>query len=461
MTTVDIAPGTAWQPIVDACPPGTTFTIRAGIHRHQSVAPKDSQSFLGEPGAVLTGARVLSSAAFRSAGPGVWTIGQQTQASPLHGGACQMTPRFAEDWSGCDYNEELFIDRIRQRHVTTRGAVGPGAWFFDYPHDTIVIGTDPADRLVETSITPYAFLPTADHVSIAGLTIEQYACPAQYGAINAEGTAGWSVRDCLLQLHHGGGVRLGHYCVVRGNAIMRNGQIGVVGAGHRALILDNEIAYSNEAHFDPGWEAGGMKIVLSDGAVVAGNRVHHNGGPGIWGDIDNRFLLIEKNVVEDNEQIGIFYEISYGAVIRQNIVRRNGLAPWVSDYIWGVGILVAASPDVEVAHNVLEGNRGGVAGVQQPRGTGTYGPHLVTGLHVHHNTTQMDQIACKTPVWQGLCDDTGSSTIFVSDGNRFSENGYRLKGGGSGNYFVWGNSERAFDSWQGCGQDTHGRAAWF
>jgi len=253
-------------------------------------------------------------------------------------------------------------------------------------------------------------------------------------------------------------VRIGHGCTVSNCHVLRNGQIGIVGAGHGARLLDNTIAYNNEAHFNPGWEAGALKVVLSDGVQIAGNWVHHNGGPGIWCDIDNRHALIEKNVVEDNEQIGIFYEISYGAVIRRNLVRRNGLAPWVQDYVWGAGILVAASPDVEVYENRLEDNRGGIAGVQQPRGSGTHGPHVIRNLHVHHNTTQCNAITAETPVWTGLVDDTGSSSIFASDGNTFHDNAYRLKGGGSPNYFVWQNAERAFDSWQSCGCDVEGTA---
>lgn len=50
-----INPGDDIQQVVNGSPPGTTFIIRGGIHRRQSIRPKDNMSFVGEPGAVLDG----------------------------------------------------------------------------------------------------------------------------------------------------------------------------------------------------------------------------------------------------------------------------------------------------------------------------------------------------------------------------------------------------------------------
>ena len=52
---VVVYPGESIQKAVDANPPGTRFTIRAGVHSRQSVSPKDGNVFSGEPGAVLDG----------------------------------------------------------------------------------------------------------------------------------------------------------------------------------------------------------------------------------------------------------------------------------------------------------------------------------------------------------------------------------------------------------------------
>ena len=58
-----ISPGDDIQARVDAAPPGTTFLLTAGVHRMHSIVPKNGDVFTGEPGAVLSGARLLTTAA--------------------------------------------------------------------------------------------------------------------------------------------------------------------------------------------------------------------------------------------------------------------------------------------------------------------------------------------------------------------------------------------------------------
>jgi parallel beta-helix repeat protein len=52
---VAVAPGQSIQAAVDKNPAGTTFVIKAGVHKRQSVIPKTGDTFVGESGAVLTG----------------------------------------------------------------------------------------------------------------------------------------------------------------------------------------------------------------------------------------------------------------------------------------------------------------------------------------------------------------------------------------------------------------------
>ena len=46
--------------------------------------------------------------------------------------------------------------------------------------------------------------------------------------------------------------------------------------------------------------------------------VHDNDCRGLWADINAHDALIENNLIEHNLTEGIFYEISQGAVIRDN-----------------------------------------------------------------------------------------------------------------------------------------------
>jgi parallel beta-helix repeat protein len=53
--SVAIYAGDNIQAAVNARAAGTVFVIKAGVHRRQSVRPKDGTSFIGEPGAILDG----------------------------------------------------------------------------------------------------------------------------------------------------------------------------------------------------------------------------------------------------------------------------------------------------------------------------------------------------------------------------------------------------------------------
>ncbi len=77
-----IAVGDDLQAAVDAHPAGTRFRLRAGIHRLQQVTPKDGCVFVGDDGAVLSGARVLARFDQRD---GHWLAHGQEQEGQVHG----------------------------------------------------------------------------------------------------------------------------------------------------------------------------------------------------------------------------------------------------------------------------------------------------------------------------------------------------------------------------------------
>ena len=85
-----------------------------------------------------------------------------------------------------------------------------------------------------------------------------------------------------------------------------------------------EIAFNNYAGYKADWEAGGTKFWATTGLVVRNSCVHHNAGPGLWTDYDNIDTLYEGNIVFSNANDGIKHEISYDAIIRDNIVAGNG-----------------------------------------------------------------------------------------------------------------------------------------
>jgi hypothetical protein len=424
---------------VAAAPAGTSFVLKSGMYRLFTIRPKEGDTFTGEPGTVLSGARQLT--AFERSGR-FWVASGQTQQGERHGD-CQV------EYPRCSFPEELFIDDVALRHVGTRDDVEPGSWYFDYQEDRIYVAEDPAGHRVETSIATGAFLNTANNVTVKGLVVEKYANLAQHGAITGEDRVGWKVTNNQVRWNHGTGIRVGASGQVVGNVVHHNGQIGVIGAGADVLVENNEISYNNTAHFDPSWEAGGTKFVLTDRLVVRGNLVHHNGGPGLWTDMDNINTVYENNTSEDNQRMGIFHEISYAAIIRNNIVRRNGFGH--PEWAWGAGILVAASPDVEIYGNTVEDNADGIAAAQQSRGSGAHGPHQIANLWVHDNTIRM------TSGSTGLVQDVGDTSYFTSRNNRFERNRYQLGPGAT--FFAWMNADRSESAWKSYGQDVSGTFA--
>ncbi|HEX6911837.1 MAG TPA: right-handed parallel beta-helix repeat-containing protein, partial [Longimicrobium sp.] len=391
-----ISPGDDIQARVDAAAPGTHFVLRAGVHRLQHVRPRDGMVFAGEPGAVLSGARLLEGWARSGA---AWVIGGQTQQGAA-AGVCE------DGGQACRWPEDLFLDDVPLRRVASAGEVAPGTWYFDYAADRVLVGSDPIGRRVEISVLPHAFSGGAAGVVVRGVVIEKYATPAQQGTLQGNATSGWTVEDSEIRLNHGIGLRTGNGMRVLRSRIHHNGQMGIGGSGNGVLVEGNEIHHNNTLGFDPAWEAGGSKFVRTDGLVLRGNFSHHNHGHGLWTDIDNVNTLYEANRVEDNTRSGIFHEISYRAVIRGNVARRNGGggAQWVD----GAGILVNSSRDVEIYGNVVEGNLNGIAAVQSARGSGAHGAYELANLYVHHNDVAMAQGR------SGVVQNAGSQAVFAS-----------------------------------------------
>ncbi len=455
-----INPGDNIQKAVNRKPEGITFIIKAGIHRLQQVKPKNGNTFLGEPGAIMSGARLLTSFSKESR---YWVASGQTQQGQAHG-SCQRNADGSR-YHGCKFPEDLFIDDVPLWQVTSLSEVDPGKWYFDYAADKIYLGDDPTGHSVETSVTRHAFHGSARRVTIRGLIIEKYAVPAQHGAIHGEdGTGGrlgkdWVVEGNEIRFNHGVGIRTGHRMQVLRNNIHHNGQLGIGGTGDDVLVEGNEIAYNNFAGFSSGWEAGGSKWVKTRSLVIRSNHVHHNKGQGLWTDGDNIDTLYEFNLVINNVNEGIKHEISYNAIIRNNVVKWNGLGDDV--WLWGSQILIQNSRNVEVYNNevVVSAEGGdGIGIIHQNRGGGSYGPHISVDNYIHHNTItyfgnfgQTGAAAdCK------MCPAPYDIESMFNGNNLFDYNTYRAP------RLDWSRWEwRGTKNWKGFkaeGQEPHGSA---
>jgi hypothetical protein len=439
-TGTRVLPGGDPQLALERGAEGDSFCFAAGTYRlTDPLRPRERQRLVAERGAVLNGSRVVGG--WQRSG-GTWSATGYLPAEPKVHGEC------VAGYDGCGHAEAVFLDDRQLWRVGSLGQLAPGRFYEDYGANAIWIADDPDGHLVEVARTEAAVTGTVEGVLLEGFVIEKFANPAQEGAVQALGRD-WRIRRNDVRLNHGRGVdAVGGQ--VLGNHLHHNGQLGLGGTGDDQLVAGNEIDHNNTAGFSPLWEAGGTKWAWTRHLVVRGNRSHHNQGPGLWTDINNVDTLYEGNTVHANASHGIFHEISYHAVIRNNRVTDNGRPDRLSGW-GGAGIRIAASPDVEVYGNVLAGNSNGIILLQQRRTDwpSPYGPHELRDVEVRDNDVAMSSNVT------GMVNDTGDETFYGRD-IRFQHNTYRL-GTPDGRFFTWRGGTWDPDAWtRRFGHDTTG-----
>ena len=239
-----------------------------------------------------------------------------------------------------------------------------------------------------------AFSGGASNVTLDSITVQNYASARQGAAIQPESHAsGWLVRNVSALHNAWAGLLVADGMHILGGHYNDNDQLGIGGNEATGILLDGldsdpntvdgpELARNHTLHASCLWEAGGMKWDFGQ-VTIRNAYVHDNDCRGLWADINAHDALIEHNLVEHNLAEGIAYEISHGAVIRDNQVYRNGYA--ADGWYWDGGITIAASFDVEIYGNRLSGNYNGITGVQQDRPDSTPPAHLLDHLHVYDN----------------------------------------------------------------------------
>lgn len=453
---VRVEVGQSIQAAVNAHPPGTHFVLASGVHRNQTVTPKDGMRFTGETGTVMNGAIPLPASAFTRLPDGRWVAAAPAEDPPELGHTVEMEPGYERE----GYPNELWGDHRRLDHVNARDMVNrPGTWFYDYAADQVVMFDNPAwYRTVELSVTPRAFdAPYGSQIRdvvIENIVITRYANLPSRGAIEASASHHWTISQVELLENHATGLKVGPGMVVRDSRFIRNGQMGIGGTdvdhanGYTApvTIVNNEVAHNGELHFEWSWEGGSIKFGTTDGLTMSNNWVHSHRGPGPWMDVDSRHSTIESNLVEFNMWNGIMYEISRDGVIRNNTIRHNGVLAFGD---LGSGLWISNSQDVLVEHNLIEGNRLPINLQSSPVETGKDGERLVRNALVRDNDIRIDFLA------PGLRVTSDDDHLYSEGNNRFESNTYRLRPESDRNFY-WGGFYTV-EGWQGeLGHDTDG-----
>ena len=443
---IAVEPGASIEAMVVRAGAGAVFCLKNGIHRAQAIRPRPRQRFYGEGRTILNGSRLVAD--FSREGR-YWVASSQFRPGPKHGECLPSAP-------ACDLPAAVFIDEKPLTKVLSKDALANDEFYIDYQSGKFYLRDDPTNRKVEATAAVFAFESTAADVLISNITVEKYASAAQKGAIHAREGAGWIIENCEVRLNSGAGISVGTGSRTRNCDIHHNGQIGIEGHGKDIRIEDNHIWSNNIYGFDPDWQAGGVKIALSDGVTFRGNHVHDNNGPGLWCDIDCRNAVYEGNLVDSNQQMGIFHEISFNAVIRNNVVRHNGGGK--RSWFWGADITVAASEDVEVTGNTLTVAAGGcgIMLIDQGRRTGDGRKYKTRNNTIRDNVMTFEGAACAGGTSDTKPDDENFA-IITNGNNRFDGNVYRVPRTSGPARFVWGNDVTDWDGFRGKGLEQSGQ----
>jgi parallel beta-helix repeat protein len=426
---ISIVPGDSIQAAIDASPPGAAFCLESGVHRVLPSRPKRGQRFYGKNRPILNGSILVSDFTREDR---YWVA--KAEATSRRQGECLKTS------PTCNFPQTLFEDDQQLTRVMKKQELAPGQFFFDQAAAKIYLVEDPTGHTVEFTTAAFAFAGSAPDIFISGLVIEKFANPAQQGAIDAQRAVGWTIEDSEIRLNGSAGVSVGQASTVRNCDVHDNGQIGITGVGDDVRIENNRVYANNTRGFSTGWEAGGVKISLSDRVLFSGNIVHDNRGPGLWCDGDCRNIIYENNTVERNDNAGIYHEISFNAIIRNNILRNNGLGS--DGWFWGDDIIISASEGAQVYGNHLTVSPGRCAIMLIDQGRRDGGRLYKTRNNdIHDNDILFEGSPCAG----GVSDlkPTDETFSIISDGNnRFDRNIYRVPRASTGYRFVWGHDEQ-------------------
>ena len=272
--------------------------------------------------------------------------------------------------------EQVFVNGYPLGQVLDKQKLSRGTFFVDLDAQRLYMwdrsNRDVGDKrvMVEASVNSTIWTCKGDHVRTKGIRFRYAANRAQQGAVQISGDDN-EVEDCVFEYTNASGAKFsGERMTIRNCVFRHNGQLGFsAGRAHGLLFTGCAVTNNNTKGFNRGWEAGGNKIALTRGMVIENSIFAENKGNGIWFDIGNEECEVRNCLIADNENAGIFYEISYGLHAHDNVIVGNGFA--FSPGAWGAnaGISISSSADCLIERNLLIGNKEGFSLREQKRST--------------------------------------------------------------------------------------------
>ena len=274
--------------------------------------------------------------------------------------------------------EQVCVENYLLRQVLDRARLARGSFYVDEEGRRLYAwaanGADLSDTKrvrVEASVRQSLWQSKGKHIRVRGLRFRYAANAAQHAAVTLAGE-GCVLEDCVVEGVNsiGATFRDARGLVARRCVFERNGQMGFSAyRAHGLLLTECLVRENNLKGWNRGWEAGGNKIVLCRGTVFERCQFLKNRGHGVWFDIGNEACEVRHCLVADNENAGIFYEISYGLHAHDNVIVGNGFDADAGAWGAAAGISISSSPDCLVERNLLVGNREGLNYREQLRST--------------------------------------------------------------------------------------------
>ena len=381
----DKGPGNAEHPwksltrAVMALAPGDIVLIRDGVYREHVVIKTSGTAdkpicFEAAPGAanvVLTGADRIVGWKKKEEEHAVYEVAWPHLFIPWSKHMTHPDDLYHRLIGRC---EQVAVDNYLLRQVSEASQLAPGTFWVDVSNQ-VLRAWDYANRdlnkaYVEASVRQEILRAEGAHLQVRGLRFHYAANMAQHGAVVLAGARD-VLEDCVVEgMNSSGATFAAPEQVVRRCEFRDNGQIGFGANGaHGLLFTECLVENNNTKGFDRGWEAGGDKLVLSRAAVLERSRFVRNRGNGIWFDIGNEKCEVRECLIADNEDSGIFCEISYGLYAHDNVITGNGFASTAGAWGAQAGICLSSSPHCLIERNLIVANREGFDFREQTRTT--------------------------------------------------------------------------------------------
>ncbi len=360
--------------------PGDVITVHAGVYRETISPPRGGESdsrrivYQAAKGAKVEVKGSEQIKTWEKVEGDVWKVtlpnsffgGFNPYKDLIHGD--WFDPRGRQHFSGAVYlNGSWLLDAKKLDDVLKPAGLEP-QWFGQVDKDNTIIwaqfkGVNPNEQLVEINVRQTVFYPEKtgiNYITVRGFTLEHAATPwappsaEQKGLIGTHWSKGWIIEDNVIRYSRCSGIALGKYgdefdntnaagtadpyteCVrralsngwnkatvgshiVRRNTISHCEQTGIVGSlgCSFSTITDNTIHDIHVRRLFAGAEMAAIKLHGAIDVLIAGNHIHHS-NQGIWLDWMAQGARVTGNLIHDNLDRDLFFEVNHGPFLVDN-----------------------------------------------------------------------------------------------------------------------------------------------